>query len=681
MTAHAYQIVLLQLFWLSFFPIGLAALQALQRVLPGFAGKFQRYFRQAPLLAAAWISFAVGVALYLPLVVVMFGLGLPVAVLAAAYLLGVLASLGLLARQWRPLVRALRRRRPASVPAAVLVAVAVGSLVVDYAFSLHAGATLSSDAPVHIARINYLLSRHFSLTDPALGNHGLLDARYSISFLGSLAAAAAKLLGLTALQVWWYSGAFYRLLIWLGMFTLVWEVLSEPVKRRWSLIVLAFTPFLLGYYFGNAEFPDRIVLAWAALFIVGISLWYETGSAVLLLLAAALIAAEHALYALMALGFLGLVMAGLLLFRLAPRRWGRAVWPAAALLAVPVALNLALPNRTALSHQAFNAAPISGLPLVLHHYGRWIVAALPRPYLFYWWDYVLVLVVLIVLAPRLKPKLRLGVYGLALVNLIGSYFSAVAGYLGMAYLAIQARSRGLRLIVVALWLYYALVGYDPLVLTLAAHRVPPWVISRFQEFNLLILVAPLLYVLAIFELPLRRWGYPRWAAWSNLVAVAVFALFLPFWNSVNLRLPARPTSDAPTLAEMQDVQQLAPELRNQLVFSNSPQLSFLVPALTSANVFNTLVYNYSPMANIPLRQACTARLARSLQLADLRAVGATRVIIANLPASARFMRLAASKPYLALQRRSGEIWLYRVLPGAAAGTAPAHDVCAIPYGE
>jgi hypothetical protein len=197
------------------------------------------------------------------------------------------------------------------------------------------------------------------------------------------------------------------------------------------------------------------------------------------------------------------------------------------------------------------------------------------------------------------------------------------------------------------------------------------------------MVAAMLGLLFLVEWPLRRWGYTRLSYSMLAVTMALFVWYFtwPRTNDYNIA----------TLQDKKNVQfvvnrqeslralaQLAPQLQNQLVYSNDPNLNIRIPGVVPTNVYSMNPENESPVSNIHLRGQCTLQLAKSLKLADLQAAGITR-IITDPPYGSAVTRLARTRPYLKLVARAG---IYRVYT-VQATTAYTHtaDKCAIPYGE
>jgi len=674
-------IALLQLYWLSFGLIGLALVLVLRRLAVVRNSKFIYYILHTHPAPQAVLFWVIGLLAFLPVVVPGYVFQWPLWALNAEYMLLLAGSTAVLIVYRKLLIRNIHRPRYSQV-GLVLGMVLAAALTYDYIVSLLVGAPLYGDAPVQLAKITFFTHVHLSLADPFYSNHGVVDPRYSTNLLDALQAVAASLLHITAAQIWKYSYGVYRLAIWLSMFGLLWTYLGKKY-RHLAYPATALLMVIGSGYFLFAELPDRAVLIWIVLLLLGLKLWLEAGSWPLLIAASLLIAATHMLYAAMTLGYLALILLALGLSNTLPLKRTAPLIVCIGILALPVALNLGYPSHANGSSALFHAGVINGAELQLHHYGpftlarlspvSWVSTLLAALFTGYLW-----------LARKMRrTSLTLAAYGAMVVGFVFLLKPGVLALAGYGALLYQTRQRALRIALAALFCYYGLIVYNPLFWRFAAGRAPLWMVARFQELNVFGPAAATLGLLFLMEWPLVQWGYRRTGYVMIAVAAALLLWYFPRPQVNDYRITS--LQDAGNIRyNLQRQQRLAaltalrPVLQNQVVYSDDKNLSINLAAVMPINVQSYNPENESPMANLPRRAACAKQLARALRLNDLRAAGVTR-IVTDLPYSRKVAAMAKTRPYLSRIAQAEDYTVYAVTPYPSAVLATG--VCAIPFGQ
>ena len=355
-------ILYIQLFWLSFVAIG-AALCLTWDWLYGKWQKrsvFLRFMGQTHPFIIFLALFAIGLLSIVPFIVPAYFLEWTMRAASITYLWITIASLiviGVSFKRWWPW---LWRRTKMIRGRTWLVAVPlVAILLTDALASLWIGASVSegSDTYVHLAKINLLLDGRFTLDDPFFGHNGVVESRYHVNLLLGLYALGAHVTHITALQVWDYSFAFWRMLGWLSMFATAWVVLPKVVRWRWSYIVLACVPFLYVYKFYTASYPNRVAGIWFTLIIIGLYRLFRKNDPVLLLVGSVLVALTHPTYAVIAFGFYALISVVMLILRQFRKAHILPLIAASLITLAPVALTLSYPNN--MSDLTFADSPIT----------------------------------------------------------------------------------------------------------------------------------------------------------------------------------------------------------------------------------------------------------------------------------------------------------------------------------
>lgn len=675
-------IILLQLFWVSFVSIGLAEILLLRRwVRPGRNVFVQFVYGAHPVLQAVML-FMLGLMPLVPIIVTGCILQWPLTVLTVVYLSVFAGAFVVIISNLKMIVRYMRRGLRVSRTTLLLSCVAGASLLFDFIVSLRVGAPIYGDAPVQLAKITFFKDVHLSLADPYYSNHGVVDPRYSTNVLDACQALAARLLHTTAINVWKNSYGVYRLIVWLSLFGVLWTYLGKKY-RYLAYVVLATMPFVWGGYLIFANLPDRIVLAWAMLFLIGLKLWLETESWPLMVIASLLTATTHALFSLILLGYVMLVSICLWVSRTIPLR--RMVVPLVCigLLAFPIVLNLHYPNHTNQDAKAFISGTIAGTPPQPRNYGPLVLSSLPPVPVFTLTVYALFVIYIWLMKKTGHRKLTLFAYitgCLAVIITFSANIFALVGYGAIVYLVKQ---RSVRVAVVALIVYYGLIAYNPIFWHVELHKIPLWFVGRFQELNVFGVVATTLGLIFAASYPLERWGYRR----SSYVMIAVVTCLSivyfrqpttndynihAMWDTKNIVFQAQRDQSSAAIAA------LSPELRGQLVYSNDPNVAIRVPGIVVANVYSFNPENESPMTNIARRERCSARLAATMNIDDLRASGITR-IITDPPYSLKMARMAKSRPYLLRIAEADDYQVYAVNVGKVNSASTSN--CAVPFGQ
>jgi hypothetical protein len=672
---------LLQLYWLSFGLIGLATALLLRHCTAAWSAKFIRYLRSTHPALQIVLFFAIGLVTLLPVVVPSYFFEWPLWMLEASYLTWLAVALAILVMHRKLLLGRLHWPRYDRATF-VFGVVAAASLLYDYIVSLRIGAPLYGDAPVQLAKVTFFQHAHLSLADPYYSAHGVVDPRYSTNLLDALQATAANLLHATAAQVWKYSYGVYRLLAWMGMFGLLWTYLGKRY-RYLAYIVITILPVLWGGYFLFAELPDRVVLVWVVLLLLGLKLWLETGSWPLLVVASLLVASAHALYALVALGYLALTMLVWWVSRSVPLK--RMVPPVfcMALLALPVALNMYYPSHANGSSALFHAGIVNGAQLGIRKYGPFTIARLPSLPLLATALACLFAAYLWLARKTQRTSLTLTAYGAMAVGFVILLKPGVLALVGYSVLLYQAKQRAVRVALAVLFCYYGLFIYNPLFWYIAADGLPLWLVARLQELNVLGLVAGVLGLLFVTQWPLKQWGYHRLSYIMLAVVAALLLWYLPRPQVNDYRIASIQGIDN-VRANQQREQRLAaltalrPVLQNQVVYSDDANVSINIAAVMTANVQSYNPENESPMADLARRAACAKRLGRMLRLDDLQSAGVTR-IITDLPYSRKVAAMAQTRPYLSLVAEAQGYDVYAVATRPIVATTDS--VCTVPFGQ
>jgi hypothetical protein len=554
-------------------------------------------------------------------------------------------------------------------------------LMLDFVLSLLVGGQLDGDAKFELARIQLYANARLGLSDAVFGENGIPVTIYSTSTLHALQAVASKLLDVSVAWVWFYSHAFYRLIIWLSFFSLTWSILSKTVYRKWAYIVLLLLPLMHGGVFMEPELHNRIVLAWTAIFITGVKLWLERKGAFLLVVGSVLIATSHPLNAVMAAGFLALVSVVLALAKLLTKQELTTILPILLLLITPIGFYYYYPHG--ITDAGFYDSPSSGSGISLQQIGPFWIADARVPLSFLIIGVYIVLLGYLVLASRItKTKQRLLVYGLVISGVVLVYDPLMLSLLGYGYMIYISKNKRTKITLLLLITYLALVMYNPVLLTLGHDTVPLWAISRFQDFNVLAYVAPIIGLLCIAVLPLEKWKYHRLAGYACIGTAMVLVFIVPLTYPLKIQHLSASFGDRAGKRErldtLENIGSFEKQLRDQVVLSDDPVLSAIIPGAVVANVLSIEnEANTHPAVHIKQRKLCAQILIEKMQPNDLQASGVTAIITRSLPGS-NFINLLEDRADIRLVEQARGFRIYKVRSNSAEKSQGSYSVCSIP---
>ncbi|HVX58666.1 MAG TPA: hypothetical protein VG964_02925 [Candidatus Saccharimonadales bacterium] len=668
-------VILVQLYWLSFSLIGFAAWTIYKSLSSG--GRFDDYIGSRPLLTKIFFANALALCLIgLPMSVT-YVFGWPTFVLEILYL--ILLAVGLIfgALSMPSTIAWLKRVRFTRLEALIAFLAAV-TLVSSYLVSLSSGGPLQFDSQVHIAKASSVAAGHISFRDPYFGYNGVYDMRYSLNLVTTLDGMGARLLHLSPLRMWLHSYAPVIILNLLGVFSLCWEFYKGPARRVVCYSTLIISPFIVRWLFAEAQMASRESLVWIIILMIGLKVLFEIGSSRLLILGALLVAMTQPLNSAMALGFICLLAAVMLADKSLARQRAWRLGLACLVLATPIIAQLHYPDRMRTDPDAFNAIDGTVGTIYPHHYGPFTISDIHIGFSFgQLAAYAAMLWVGLTrkASKDWRPSFVLAVVGVGLEMWVFNRLLLVI--IGIIYMIINASSRSTKILIGLSAVFYSLIAYNPLIFWLNGDRLPMWFIARFQNFNVLMFVAAVVGLFVLHGLPVLRWrlrikqmyGY---ALLSVILIVATISIF------GNLSLPFKTENQSTYISTLDNLDRLKPYLDNKLVMSDDGDLALRVPDATTASVLSFAhAQNASPMSNLPLRQACNAKLVADLALQDLKAAGVNEILTKGH--NEAFLAKLDTNPFVKFQAQAGDIRSYAVsLPG---NNTPARSICSIPYGQ
>ena len=545
------KLLLIQLFWFSFALIGYALTHVICRLFPSSRyAAITKGINQLHVLTGFLHAFVIGFLAYAIFTTPAYIIGTPIPILCFIYVACLLFMIaGIIYGRAR-----LKLRLGGTLPWWLIIVTFI--LIFDYVYALHTAPNLlTGDAWVHIAKVSQMSRGSITLSDPFFGYNGVVELRYSANLMHALMAVGARLLGVSAVTMWTASMGFFRLVMWLSLFTMTFSSLPMKIRRIWSYGVLCILPFLSPVFFSTALYPDRIALAWSAIALTGLLMLDTMKGKYLFIVGCTLVALTHTLNALMLASFVAFFTAVLCITRRPSRQELMTLLVGCFICLIPVAALAYYPNLSAHSETAVNAAQISGSKLeILHwkslrvvtvHFGEVINAAIVLSAGALYWVIR-------------KTKQRYAVHRIVIlsgfllaISLLLGYSPAVFGFIGLLWLIAVQKDLYKRLLLSCLTVFYAFIIYNPLILTPLMGRLPPWGIARFRELNVLALGAPLIAMFAMSDHLLQSVKVKN-QVMPVVLAVGMMFVFVPFPHklSLNTASPQR-HDDSQTVAQQQ----------------------------------------------------------------------------------------------------------------------------------
>lgn len=629
-----------------------------------------------PLPLALPIFVAIGMACFSLVIVAAILFELPLAPVLALYGAFIIESIVVLY-----IYRSAIVKRFKNVRFSFVLFVALTVIAINYVFSLLQGGKLDGDAQFELARITMYADSRLMLGDAIFGDNGIPAAGYSF-IQHALQAVAVKLFDTSAAWVWFYSHAFFKLIIWLGIGALTWAVLPLKQRSTWSYIVLALLPFLYGAEFSTPELHNKIIIAWTAVFLLGVKVWIERKDVILLYVGAVMMANTHTLNAFMAASFLGAVVLVLLVWRKTNVRQVAYVFPAIVLLVIPMAGYFYYPHG--ITEAGFHDGASTGVnALALRSIG---------PIYFGWVDfqfalwhtfvYALIFGTIFLIKHVSSKAIKFLIFALVISVFTLLYSPVVAALIGYAYILYETKNMKMRVMLFLLIGFFWLVVLNPIIVSVLHDRIPIWAFSRFDDFNVLAYSAPIVGLLVIFTFPLRASVSQKTKTIFTLSVIPYMMIVTQFMYYTGVA-PVTSLDDRDSRHErLEQIHTIAEfdELKGQVVFSDSPDLPAMVPGAVQANVFSIdNEANANPAVHITQRKKCSELLRQYLRPNDLEATDITR-IITDSPKNSHFAGLLAVSPNVSLLSEKGDLRVYQVkkTDGVSKGM---QTVCAIPPTE
>ncbi len=673
------KIILLQLYWLSFIFIGFAEILVYVKLAEVRSQKLCGFLKTTHILIATLIFFCTGLTSLILVVIPSFLFHLHIIFLEIAYITLIVLSAFVIFRYRFILLNQIRRvelNKPN-----VIKCIIVGSvLLIDFWGSLHSGGIVTGDAKFEIAQINMFAHSRFTLIDPIFGNLKEPLTIYSLSIFHASQANAVSLLNKTAPWVWFYSSAFFRFIIWICVFSLAWEFLDRKIKSNLSYIILMLLPILYGEKFIIAELHNTLVIAWTALFIIGIKVWLSNKSTFLIYISSILIASSHPLNSFMAASFLLLLIIILVVRKNIVRAEILSIIPAVILLLLPVGLFLYLPHG--LTSSGFNDTPFSGPAIDIVRFGPFYLSNIKSNINFLYFFVNVLILSLLYMSVRIKNLyIRIVGYISLITGLILFYEPSIISFFGFIYLFIKTENKKIKLELVLLLIFSSLVIYNPIVLKIVYGRFPLWALSRFIDFNVLALISSIIGLFCILLLPIRDLANKKLYKGIVIMLPILYIFVIPVVYPVQIYDPLRRSNFNPVrradIDELDTIKGFNSQLKDQIIFSDDQDLPILIPEVITSNAFTiNNAANASPLIHLNQRQICSSSLLNNFDTVDLEASGITS-IITHSPVESNFSKLLKNNSDVIFEKQIGEYRVFKVNKIAYYKTPKGNSKCTI----
>lgn len=665
---HFIYILLLQLYWLSFFVIGCGVLTLL-----GKKNIFVRDLSNSPVSQVFFTASCLGLTSQLAYIIPGYFFGWPLSLFALYYALTVAASVLILLKRRKPIIVNLRKRWHLQDVTAISIFLGL-VIALGCFFSLKTGSLVDGDPRVFVSIIHqWLATGHLSFDDPYFGGNGIMNIGYSTNVLFALRALGAYLTGMSAVNVWFYSGAFMLLMMWSGFYSLCRHFLPAYLHKTWPAAITALLPFFMSRIVRDVSLPTVTALMWVCLFIIGLKIYLVKRSYFLLVVSCALLAATHSLNAAIAGMFLVFFGASLLVMKSLNLKQAICLIGCAGILFLPMICALFFPRYIA-DYQLQAAWPIqtiTGLPIV----------KVPRFFsspIFIAID--LLVIVYICLHKFVGNNSLLKIfYALIGVAVVLGYDPKIAGVLGLLFILINAKGKPVKILISTLIVFYVFMAFNPIVVAALQDKLPFWGFQRFADFNTLHFIAPIIGIMYFIYLPLKVFKINNAEIKSSYAVIIIYLGAIPFLTGVPLRMPWDQGYPIKTqvaqLARLDTIQAMKPYVEGQMIVSNDPDILTSIPNVMQANFISLPNEGPSPLANRFKRDACYKKITSELAEKDVVNAG-VGVVMVRVNEHDAFVRLAASRPFL---KHYASVDGYKIYKVTSRLQPQQHAACSIPY--
>lgn len=460
----------------------------------------------------------------------------------------------------------------------------------DYFLSLYIKSFFAGDAVFHLSRVVDILASGFNINSPHHSN--LPEAAYHYNSVYSLYIPPAQIFDIPPYKVWEYSLSFFRLLQWTAIYALAAHVVKHflGVKKHITLLASALTimgiSISVGYLF-IANYPSRLVDVWVMLLLTAISI-YESKVIIykfIILMLAIIIACTHPTYSLMIfLFFILFIIIKTVLYRKLLIKENVIYILSLLILAITPTISFLTPGKLSDAQQSiFNPNTLAIVNQVIR-----------------------------------KPFVHESGISIIIVILLGLSF------IGYLYLLMKMHRQKSQLALIAsLMLFFPLIAYVPFVYGVISKILPPWMIERFSQMNVLMPIVAGIGVYAVTKLLIRLINnneLNKYLYVFSCILIIVLSAFIA--RSSYLYLLVRGGWNQ-TGYEITDInyEQIKNVYKNGDTILSNPERSFTIPELLAVDVVAVEIGHSTKSADTENRLLCQQNVLKSLKYQDLVFLG------------------------------------------------------------
>lgn len=485
------------------------------------------------------------------------------------------------------------------------------------------------DGIFHMARVVNILGEGFNIQSSFFNS--LPEGGYLYNVIYVLYAIPAKLFGVEPIVVWEYSLGFFRLVLWLSIFTLIAHVMKNWFKetKHWMLFSTVGLMSAISVYsaqFFTANYPSKLVIVWIILLFICLSFDKKKQIKLvspLIVGLSFLIATTHTTYALIA----GCFMAALIVVRMIiMKRAYIAKW-----ILIPQIISIVI---LLVGPLIAKLMPVRATQDLIE------VANISTTSVFN----------MTILTPKLPPDLM-------------TWIVAVSGITATIVVFIILLRRKLvyqaSLLAVAALLYPILV-YTPPIFTLFNALMPSWLIQRFSAIDVFVFLSTTFIAYSIYKLiPFltsrssslnRETSQEVMTRVSIVLIVVILGIFSVY--SAKPSYAALMEGREDKIKAYDEFKQTSSSFSgifkdNDIVVS-SPTHSYYLNALFDIDILAT-EYGHSPLAaDGANRDLCRIEVLQGLRYVDLKAIGTDYVVLSPYEDMSRERGIANEADYLKL---------------------------------
>ena len=471
-------------------------------------------------------------------------------------------------------------------------------LVSDFFLAMYIKAFYAGDAVFHLSRIVDIIAYGFNVNSPH--HSSLPEAAYHYNAVYTLYIPLSQLGHIPPFTIWEYSLSFFRLLQWAAIFTLAMHITEKLIGLKRGIVLLSSSFSILAIMLmAGAQFiatyPSMVVVLWLILLVITISLHERQtrGFKYTIPVISLMIALTHPTYSLIALLFIIFYLFSKgILFKGIKIRETYVYLISIVILSIPPIISYLVPGDLNETQQSIFR------PVTITIFGQFI----KRPFTYE--------------------------TGISLLTGILLVFS----FIGLSFLIYKQRARRSQFaLLLSLTLFFPVIVFNPLVYSRLSSILPFWLIERFSQMNVLVLLSAGIGVYAITVLTghiIHNNKVINRAPIITSIVLLALSPMVAYGTYSYLFVRGSWNQYGYTVIDT-SFEQLSTLYRKSDLVVTDPERSFFLPSILPVDILAVEDGHSTKAADTTNRLICQKEIMTNLRYQDLQYIGADYIEIPN----------------------------------------------------